>query len=297
MSTAFAHTGEIHPAAVPQVSLLTDWTLDPAILPLALVALLYWNGLRIYRRRGGRRFPAWRPWFFLVGVGVVGLALLSPIDVLADFSFTWHMAQHQFLVMLGPPLILLGAPFIPVVRGLPPRLRYGLFVPLARNPLVRAVAIHGSRPVPALLMLQAALFFWHYPGFYDWALRNEWVHYLEHFTFFATASLFWWNIVTPYPFPARLNHLFRMLLLFLSSIFNTGLSSMITFAGEVLYRYSRVDNFWSLSMLAEQNMGGALMWVVGAMMHMMAILAVFLVFAHREKKKEPPRLLYITPAP
>ncbi|MEE8395762.1 MAG: cytochrome c oxidase assembly protein [bacterium] len=297
MTIAFAHSGELHPTVVPEVSLLFDWGADPVFLPLLLAAWLYLRGLRAYRAKGGTRFPRWRPWLFLLGVLVAAAALLSPIDLLAEYSFTWHMAQHQLLVLVAPPLLLLGAPFLMVVRGIPPGLRRRVFVPVAKNPLVRAALIHGTRPIVGLLLLQGALWFWHFPAFYDRALGNIWWHYGEHFSFVVGAGLFWWNIVTPFPFPARLNYLLRMLLLFLSSVFNTALGAMLTFADTVLYRYSAVESFWSLPMLVEQTMGAALMWVVGAMMHLVAILAVFAVYAHRENRKEPPRALYLSRRP
>lgn len=294
MNMAYAHAGEQHSGPVPEISLLTDWSLDPAFLPLLALAVLYVLGLRAYRRQGGRRFPRWRPPFFLAGVAVVAVALLSPVDKLADYSFTWHMLQHQGLIMVGVPLILLGAPFIPVIRGIPRAFRWRWFVPFARNRLVRALFIHGTRPLFAFIFLNGVVLVWHFPHFYDIALKNEAVHYVEHFSFVFAALLFWWNIVTPYPFPSRLHYMMRLVPLFLSSVFNTVLGSMITFSDAVLYGYSERTEFWGLTMLNEQEVGGLLMWVGGAMMYLAALTVVFFVFAYQERRKEPPRALYIT---
>lgn len=294
MSMAFAHSGEQHQGAVPEVSLLTDWNFDPAFLPVLIIALLYFLGLRAIRGQGGRKFPAWRPPLFLAGVSVVALVLLGPVDLLADYAFTWHMLQHQWLIMVGIPLILLGAPFIPAIRGIPRQWRWRWFVPFARNRVVRAVASYGTRPIPGLLFLNGTLLLWHYPGFYDLALKNTAAHYLEHFLFVFSAVMFWWNIVTPYPFPSRLSYLMRLVLIFLSSLFNTVLGSMITYSDGVIYGYSELNEFWGLTMHSEQELGGLLMWVGGSMMYLAAMTAVFFVYANEERRKEPPRALYIT---
>jgi len=296
MSVAFAHSGEIHDLSVADVSILGDWNFDPLFLFPLLLGLLYFRGLRAYRKKGGRRFPRWRPPLFALGLLFVALALISPVDRLADISFTWHMFQHQWLMLVAIPLLLLGAPFLPVVWGLPMALRRWVFIPFARNFLVRFFIIQGTRPLSALVLMQVALLIWHMPENYDRALLNEALHYLEHITFMVTAALFWWNLVSPYPFPSRLNPLLRIAFLVLSSIFNTTLSAFMTFADSVLFGYDRLIAFWGLPMLAEQNLGGLLMWVSGAMIHLFAIGVIFFAYAIEERKKEPPRAVFITGA-
>jgi cytochrome c oxidase assembly factor CtaG len=295
MAIAFAHSGETHQASVPEVSLLTDWTFDPAFLPVLVIAVLYLLGLRAYRRQGGSRFPRWRPPLFILGVVVVALALLSPVDLLADYAFTWHMIQHQWIIMVGIPLILLGAPFILAIRGIPRGWRWRWFVPFARNRLVRSIASYGTRPIPGLIFINGTLLVWHYPAFYDLALNNPAAHYLEHFLFVLSAVMFWWNIVTPYPFASRLSYLMRLVLLFLGSLFNTLLGAMITYSDVVIYGYGSRNEFWGLTMHSEQELGGLLMWVGGGMMYLFAMTVVFFTYAYQERRKEPPRALYLTP--
>lgn len=296
MAVAFAHSGESHQGPVPEVSLLTDWNLDPAFLPVVVVAVLYVLGLRAYRRQGGKKFPRWRPPLFALGVVVVALALLSPVDVLADYAFTWHMVQHQWIIMVGIPLMLLGAPFIPAIRGIPRAWRWRWFVPFARNRLVRAIVSYGTRPIPGLLFMNGTLLVWHFPGIYDLALNNPAAHYLEHFLFVFSAVMFWWNVVTPYPFPSRLSYLMRLVVIFLSSLFNTVLGAMITFSDVAIYGYGERTEFWGLTMQSEQELGGLLMWVGGGMMYLTALTVVFFTYAVEERRKEPPRALYITSA-
>jgi len=301
MTLAFAHggielgAGEVAQAAAggaagpwqgPHVSLLTDWTFDPVFLiPLAL-ALLYFKGYLRYRRRGGRRFPAWRPVLFGLGIALVALALLSPIDTLADYSFTFHMLQHDLLMLVAVPLILLGAPFVPVVRGLPPGLRRRLFVPLARNGLVRHGVLFMTRPLVGLVLFVFTVVAWHVPGLYDAALHNEWVHYGEHLSFIVTALCFWWHIVTPYPFPSRLHTFLRMLMLVASAIVNEALCAMIVFAPTVLYGYGALQGFWGFTMLEDQNLGALIMWIMGDLLRLGVISILFALYAQQENAKE-----------
>ena len=157
MRTAFAHSGEVHleEGIPPGFNLLAEWTLDPVFLVVVAVSLLYLRGWwRTLRRRGlsprARSFSVLRPLAHLGGVGVIALALLSPIDLLADYSFTFHMVQHELRVMIGGPLVLLSAPFRPVVRGLPAAVRRGLFIPFAKNGWVRRFFLYITRPLVAL---------------------------------------------------------------------------------------------------------------------------------------------------
>ena len=290
MQIAYAHGAVQHGADFVHVT-WWDWALDPTFLvPLGL-ALLYLRGYRRYRRLGGRRFPRWRVGLLLAGVLLVALALLSPLDAMADISFTFHMVQHQVLMMLSVPLILLGAPFVPAIRGLPRAVREGWFVPFALTPAVRAAVRFLTRPLVGFAAFQAVLLLWHMPYLYDAALFDDLVHYLEHFTFVVAALLFWWNVVNPYPFPATLNPLLRMVMLFAASIPNNVLGALITFADEPLYGYRYINGFWGLSTLQDQQLGGLLMWVMGGMMFMLALTVVFIVYAHEELRKEPRYLL------
>lgn len=291
MNIAHAHGGAKHPGlgeSSPVEIPWFDWTFDPVFLIPLLLAVLYFRGYLKYRLRGGRVFPSWRPPLFALGVLVLAAALLSPIDGLADHSFIWHMAQHDLMTLIGVPLVLLGAPFIPVVRGIPVGLRRAVFIPLARNPFLRAAAWRLTHPLVALLLFELTLLFWHFPPLYDRALFNEGVHYGMHFSFIFTAMLFWWNLINPHPFPSRLHLLMRMLMLFGSSVVNTALSSIITFAPTPLYGYELLHGFWGLTMKEDQLIGGALMWTMGAMLRLGAITILFFVYVHQENLKEPP---------
>jgi cytochrome c oxidase assembly factor CtaG len=297
MPLAYAHApGEAALPALPQgVELLLAWTFDPTFLVPLLVGWLYFRGLRSYRKQGRALFRPWRLILLSLGVAIAALALLSPVDTLSDYSFTWHMVQHMLIAQVSVPLILLGAPFLPVVRGLPERFRRSLFVPFAQSPAVRPFFRGATHPVTAFLCYVGALWAWHYPPAYDLALDHEAVHYIEHFCFVATSVQMHWHIVNPYPFRSRMHYLVRMAFLFVITVQNGALGALITFADRTLYEYQKLSSFWGLSMLDDQLLGGLLMWVGGGMMHLAAILIVFIVYAVEEERKEPHHPLYSGP--
>lgn len=287
MSIAYAHGGETHATEVLNPAIFWAWSFDWVFLIPLLLGVFYFKGYFTYRLRGGRKFPVWRPILFAIGLLLAALALMGPIDALAGSSFIWHMAQHDLLTLLAVPVLLLGAPFIPVVRGLPGPLRRGLFIPLARNRIVRWLVWRLTHPLVALLAFELTLLVWHFPAIYDRALFNEGMHILMHGSLAFTAVLFWWNLVNPHPFPWRLHHLLRMLMLFASSVVNTLLSSIITFSPQVLYGYESQTGFLGMSMAEDQFVGGSLMWVMGAMLRLGALTLIFFDYARMENAKEP----------
>jgi putative membrane protein len=288
MSVAYAHAGLDHISHVGGIDLLTDWTFDPTFLVPMIAAVLYFRGIRRYRKNGGKRFPRWRQSFFAGGVFWTFVALCSPIDTLSDWSFTWHMIQHELLMVLAVPCLLLGTPFLPVVWGLPEGFRRTLFIPFARNASVQFALKTITHPVAGLLAYGGLTWLWHLPQFYDAALHNDAIHLGQHFAFVVGATLFWWNVITPYPFPSRVNVFLRVLLVILSEVPNIGLSALITFSDKVMYGYKALPGFWGLSMLDEQQIGGLLMWVgFGATVRLIAAITVLAVYVREEEAKEP----------
>lgn len=292
MRLAYAHTGgEV--LGTTLADYLDDWIFDPLFLIPLVLALLYFRGLRRVPMRAGGRFGRWRPVAFAAGIGVLALSLLSPIDALADISFFWHMMQHDLLVLYGTPLILLGAPFVPVVRGLPQVIRRGLFIPFARAPLTQRFFRMLTQPVLAFVVLELWIMAYHLPAVYDLALNNDAFHAVAHALLVFGAVLFWWNIITPYPFRLRLHPLLGCLMLFGASVVNAGISSMISFSGEPIYQYVRPELFMGLTAQQDQSLGAVLMWVMGGMFRLIVIIVIAYRFAMREELKEPrmqPRL-------
>ena len=289
MSVAFAHApGETGIPPLPEGwALFTEWTFDPTFLVPLLVAVLYLRGLRAYREGGRSLFRPWRLVMLGTGVLVSGIALMGPIDFLSDYSFTWHMVQHMLIAQVAVPLILLAAPFLPVVHGLPEGFRRRWFIPFANHAGVRKVLAAATYPGVAFFSYVVALWLWHAPGPYNAALGNDGVHFVEHLCFVLTSLQMHWHIVNPFPFHSRMHYLVRMAFLFVITLQNSALAAMITFSDQVLYGYAKLESFWGMTMLEDQLVGGLLMWVGGGMMHLTAILIVFIVYAVEEERKEP----------
>ena len=180
-------------------SLWTAWSLDPvALVGIPLTALLYYRGLVSLGSR--RRFHAtWRPWAFYAGLFMLAVALLSPLDHLSDELFYAHMTQHMLILMVGAPLILLGAPILPVLRGIPRPIRRILVIPVFQSLPVRLVLRTLSRPLIAWPIYALLIWGWHLPVLFEAALESELLHFVEHLTFAIAAYLFWWNIIDPHP--------------------------------------------------------------------------------------------------
>jgi putative membrane protein len=208
---------------------------------------------------------------FLASVGVLVLALLSPLDLLADqYLFSAHMLQHLLLVMAVPPLLL---------AGLPVQWLHGV----TRPPLALVERFVGQ-PLVALGAFSVCFGLWHVPNLYEAALREERVHVLEHLSFLATATLFWWPVIQPAVASARLGYLGRMVYLFVASAPNSAIGALLTLAPAPLYAtyatrpdsgghglHVLVRDGLGLSPLADQQLGGLLMWIPGGLLYLLAI--------------------------
>ena len=144
------------------------WTFDPFTLAGLLVLFaLYSRGLWRSRGRSGNLFPWWRPTAFYTGLIALLLGAVSPIDGLSDDLFFMHMVQHVLLMMVGPPLILVGAPVVPVLRGLPRILRDDLAIPLLQMRRVRKTLNFLASPLTAWMVFVFTLWIWHVPALYN----------------------------------------------------------------------------------------------------------------------------------
>lgn len=239
------------------------WSVDPQfLLPLALLGFWYARGLRRWPQRTRAHAP-WRTVSYYVGLAVLALAVESPLDRLGEHHFSMHMVQHNIVMMIVPPLILLGAPTTPVLRGMPGWLRRGVVRPLAGNPLVRRGCRALTFPIIPMVLFTVSQWAWHLmPGWYDAALNNDALHNLQHASFLAVAMLFWWNIIDPRPLHSRIPLPARVLYFYGAMVPKHILAAFITFADAPFYpTYERVTRFLPGTPLEDQQMAGLLMWV------------------------------------
>lgn len=199
----------------------------------------------------------------LAMVGTVGA--LSPfVDGRADQSFAMHMAQHLVLLVAVPPLLVLGAPWTPALRGLPQPLRERL----VRGPVlapVRRAFQWLNRPWPAFLALNANLWAWHDPRLYDLTLSSPAVHYLEHTLFVGTGVLWWLQVVTSPPLRAHLDAVKTLPAQVSCMVSGWILAMWLSYAPTPIYSgYAGAAHLLGgMSALNDQRLGASLMWVIG----------------------------------
>jgi putative membrane protein len=267
--------------------LFTRWEIPWIVTSeLALTAWIYVRGWRRIRRTRPALFPPWRPACFLGGIVALFVAVTSPLDTFSDSLLFMHMVQHFVLMSIAPPLIVLGAPVVPMLRGLPRWMIRRLLRPLFRSRALPAIGRFLTRPRVAWLAMNAAYIGWHIPRAYEFALASENWHNFEHACFFFTNLLFWWPIICPWPSRPLKSRWILIPYLLLADIINTGVSAFLCFSGRLLYpSYNVPMRPFGLSALNDQVAAGAFMWVCGSTVYL--IPAIVLVIQLLSPGKEP----------
>ncbi|HEY7424095.1 MAG TPA: cytochrome c oxidase assembly protein, partial [Gemmataceae bacterium] len=255
---------------------LRSWPFDPWLLGALLFAVgVYLRGWLVLHRRDPRRWHGGRLAAFFGGLASIYLALASPIEPFAALLLQVHMLQHLLLMMAAAPLLWLGAPLFPLLRGLPRSIRIFWAVPLLSSPPLRRSFGRLTHPLTALLLFLVATWFWHVPAVYNLALRSSGWHYLQHVCFLGTALLFWYPVVRPYPTRPRWSSWLLLPVLLLADLSNTILSALLTFSDGVLYSYyAEVPRLGGLSAIEDQSAAGVLMWVPGSIVFLLPLFAI-----------------------
>ena len=246
--------------------LLRTWSLPVGpLVALGLALVLYVRGWLLARKTRERELPLWRAGCFVGGVVALWLAIASPIDALDDYLLTAHMIQHFILMSIAPPLIALGAPVVPMLRGLP-RLAIAGLRPLFRAHWLRVFGKTLMHPVVAWMAMNFAYVVWHVPAMFELTFRSEQIHDFEHLCFFATSLMFWWVVVEPWPAARRRWPRWAVIPYLLSAdVVNTVLSATLAFAGKVLYSsYADAPRVCFLTPLKDQVAAGSEMWVLNS---------------------------------
>jgi len=250
----------------PQLTkLLHEWSLP--LLPLVCLSVglvLYLRGWWVARGTRTSELPVWRAVCFVGGIVSLWIALASPIDALDDYLLAAHMLQHFLLMSIAPPLIVLGAPLVPLLRGLPRIVIRGLR-PVFQTRWIHAAVRAITHPVFAWIAMNVAYLGWHVPAAFELTFRSEPIHDLEHCCFFATSLAFWWVVLEPWPARARWPRWTMIPYLLSADVLNTVLSATLAFAGRVLYpAYEQAPRICFLTPLKDQVAAGAEMWVLNS---------------------------------
>jgi putative membrane protein len=199
---------------------------------------------------------------FAAGWIALALCLLSPLDALATESFALHMVQHEALMLIAAPLLVLG-------RGLPTflwALPHGARITTGRatrSPTLRWLWRALTAPLSAWILHAAALWVWHAPALFNAALVDPALHDFQHTSFFVTALLFWHAVLRHGAHGARG---MAVLYLFTTTVHTGVLGALLTFARTPWYgAFDRgLTRYWGLTALEDQQLGGLIMWVPGA---------------------------------
>jgi putative membrane protein len=264
----FAHS------VVGPESLWQTWNLAPTVLlGIALIALSYGRGVLVLRRN--RRGPGLRRVAsFYAGLLVVMGSLVSPLDALGASLFSAHMVQHLMLIMVGAPLMVLGAPVVPMMLSVPRSAR-AVMRSIERVQVIETASRTVMNPVVVLALHSIALWAWHLPSLYQAALGKDGLHGIEHVSFVATAMLFW-ALVIGNRRRRRLGHGPAILLTFVTALQSAALGVVLTFASTVLYRvHTGRTQAWGLTALEDQQLAGAIMWIPAGIFYLGVMCALF----------------------
>jgi cytochrome c oxidase assembly factor CtaG/polyferredoxin len=272
-------------------AVVRSWALLPWITSsLILTGLVYLRGFRLLQATRPDKFPPWRALAFVAGLLSLWIALASPLDAMGGFLLTAHMVQHFILMSVAPPLLLLGYPSVPLLRGLPrPLVRDGL------GPYFSMGWVHGvqgvlTKPIFGWLAMNVAYIGWHVPAAYELTLRSQSWHEVEHACFFFTSLAFWWNVVQPWPSKPRFSRWTVLLYLISADLINTALSASLSFSGKLFYpTYAVVPRISGLSPLNDQVAAGAFMWVIGSVVFLVPAIGITVQLLAPRKFAAAPR--------
>lgn len=263
----------------------STWTWDPALVLLLAFGLALGALAATSRGVGHWRPGPWRLLAWFSAHGVLFVALVSPLDAASGHLFSAHMVQHLLIIQVAAPLLMLATPWHLAFSALPYRLR--LFAGR------RLRSVYGRSMLAPLAVWAVGitvLWGWHIPRLYDLAVGSSILHRAEHASLFAAALLIWAVALhVAYPYPARL------LLILGTALQTTLLGVLITFSRSVWYESYRVGpDWWSLTPLEDQQLGGLLMWIPGTPLYAFAGAMLFIAWLNaidrRSRQKDRDRM-------
>ena len=229
--------------------------------------------------------------WFAGAVGLLVVALLSPLDAVSDDLFVAHMTQHLVLAVVVPPVLVLAVPELALFWAFPVAMRRRLARTSHAHSRVRAFWRALTLPIVACALHAVATWLWHAPRLYELALRSNAAHMLEHLSFLGTGVLLWWRIV--HPATERRNAYGIGILTLFATAMQTGvLGALLTLSHRVLYPAQATDAAaWGMTPLEDQQLAGLLMWVVGGLLYVVAMSALFALWLSPALRRRAGRAL------
>lgn len=255
------------------------WNPDPLVLVvLGLATWCYARGAAsIWRQVGrGRVVRPVRTVAWAAAVTTLAVALLSPVEALAHTLLAGHMVQHVLLTLVAAPLLALSGPTLPLLRGLPHRLRRRAARLHARGAGLRRAVGTGPWVLGVAGVYAATLITWHVPAAYEGALAHDLLHASEHAMLLGASALLWWTV-----FESGRRSAFGygtgIALVFAAGLAHVGLGAVLSLAPTALYpAYAGGAAAWGMTAVGDQQLGGVLMWAPSKLLHgaVVAVLAV-----------------------
>ncbi|MGI4813640.1 MAG: cytochrome c oxidase assembly protein [Janthinobacterium lividum] len=251
------------------------WTFEPWVVALLSISLLlYLVGYLRLRQRShvARRLRSWQLVAFLGGWTALLIALDSPLDALGAALFSAHMVQHEVMMLIAAPLLVVGRPLAVWLWALPQSMRHAAGQATRTRP-VRMIWRTLTQPLVAWWLHAAALWGWHTPMLFEAALAHSAIHTLQHASFMLSALLFWWTIFGQPARDDRNGH--AMLSLFTTMAHTGALGALLTLAPGLWYpSYVEPTSALGFDPLQDQQLGGLVMWVPGGLAYLVGGLIV-----------------------
>jgi len=258
-----------------------SWTFSPSVLIGAgIVGWLYVRRWWAVRSSGSARAageaPVWRLCCFLGSILITIIALVSPVDALAEQLFSFHMVQHVLLLDLAPILGILG------------------FTKVILRPVTRSVSDLERRagvlahPATAVVLYVGVIWVWHIPAAYDFAVAHPLVHLGEHLSFLLVGSLYWWHLLSPIRARMRLDGMGPIVYMLSTKLFVGALGMGLAFAPTAIYSYYvHQPRVWGVSAHDDQSIAGVIMAVEQSIVMGVALVFLFVrALAESERKQQ-----------
>jgi putative membrane protein len=294
---ATASVARAHGAGVVGSGWWRDWAWEPGVVAsLFFAGAVYGSGLHALRRataaRGKFRREAWcyaGGWLWLV------IALVSPMHPWGQRFFSVHMVQHEVLMVLAAPLLVLGRPVLVMLSALPRPVARGFVGTLKRHGGSR-VWDALANPFVAWLAHAIALWVWHVPSLFQSTLSHEGLHALQHATFLGTAVVFWHAVF--FGPRRRAGYGMGVIYLFTTAVHSGALGALLTFATRLWYpAYANNAGLGGLTALEDQQLGGLIMWIPAGIIYAIAGLVLFGLWLRHPTNAPAPNARSTAPLP
>ncbi|HEV7745209.1 MAG TPA: cytochrome c oxidase assembly protein [Pyrinomonadaceae bacterium] len=281
-STALAHEGKPH----TWHDLWRSWSFEPlVVISLIATAVLFSRGLlKVWRHSGtGKGIRKWEALVFAGGWLALFIALVSPVHAWGRVLFSAHMTQHEILMLVAAPFLVLGRPLIAFLWALPVRWSRRLGA-VGKIPRLHQVWKVLTLPIVAWPIHAVALWIWHAPVLFEAVLHNELVHTAQHLSFLLSALLFWWALIKG---PQGLmGYGAAALYVFTTSLHSGLLGALLTFSHSVWYpSYIGLTASWGLTPVEDQQVGGLIMWIPAGVCYAVAGLALVAGWLREAEKR------------